>query len=135
MRFTGLLIALVLVALAAGCTSQAEPAPSSPSITLHGTGPYYVDNRADLPASGYKLVAADFSITNPGPAPYLFDPVNAVLRDPDQGSYGYVPTFSSKPGFFNPTNIPAGDTRRGKLVFTVKESNPVDTIYTLSIIS
>jgi hypothetical protein len=88
-----------------------------------------------MPASGYKLVAVDFSITNAGPASYQFDPVNTALRDPDQVSYAYAPAFSSIPGFFGLTAIPSGETRRGKLVFAVAENNPTETPYTLSITS
>lgn len=131
MRFFFLLAALALVLLAAGCTS---PATSDPvSVTVHNIRPYYVNNPDLMPASGYKLVAVEFSIANPGSASYQFDPVDAVLRDPDQVSYNHAGVFSSIPGFFSLTNIPPGETRRGKLVFAVAESNPAETKYTLSL--
>lgn len=133
MRIIGLLVALALILLVAGCMSPAAPAADPVSVTVHNVRPYYVDNRDLMPASGYKLVAVDFSITNAGPASYQFNPVDTALRDPDQVSYKHAAVFSSIPGFFSLTNIPPGETRRGKLVFAVAENNPAETKYVLSL--
>lgn len=132
MRYFILAAVLVLALLAAGCTTTAGLPPSM-SVTLNDIRPYSTTNPYLQPDAGYRFLAVDFSVENTGLTTYEFNPLDATLRDGDMISYRYATVSSTVPGFFGMTEIPPGETRRGKLVFAVPKKWGDSTNYVLTI--
>jgi hypothetical protein len=136
MRYLLLAAVLALVLLAAGCTTSApqavQTAVGAVHVELTSIADYSTGNPYMTPRPGYGFVAADFAIINDGATSYHFTPLSAHLHDSAGYSYSYSVWSGSVPGYFGLTDIPAGQTSRGKLLFEVPEA-PAGTEYRLTI--
>jgi len=139
MRYLLLLAALALALLAAGCATgpagsarAVAPASGGLTITMNSIAEHSTGNPYMTPRAGYQFVVVDFGITNNGASSYHFTPLAARLIDPAGYQYAYSPWFAAVNGYFGVTDIPAGQTARGKLLFEVPPA-AAGTTYTLRV--
>jgi len=156
-----IILSLVAVLLAAGCTSltsseknkdvgissgsglqtgsssgsgsSSASASSQLEVKVNSVDKYQPDNQYTKPSTGYEFIIVDFSVKNIGYKDgYNFYPRNVKVKDPDGYSYGYSSASYDVTNEFSTQKIAYGDTARGKLVFEVVPK-PSGTAYTVKV--
>jgi len=154
MRYFLFVAYVILLVLAAGCTTQTPRSttstitPTATATTIPTANPSGIEVSVHSVVLGWnstpygwseappgeQYAIVDLSVKNVGnPSGYKFDMYSVTLRDSTNHLYTPDLVSTKAPGTFLSQTIPLGETQRGSLVFIVPASDKPGMKYWLSV--